>query len=91
MASVPYPQWSDSEEDKQAAVGDKRSGASSIIELSEDNTTFVSSAFTVLPSTEPKQVRDSFPCPGLEETHCPRLDPLFKSASVSKDIMSTDS
>ena len=95
MASVPRPQWSDSdqdEHDERAEVGDGRSGTPSVIQLSEENAALVSSAFsTVLPSAERKRVRDSFPCPGLEETRCPRLDPLFKTASVNKDTKSIDS
>ena len=91
VASVPCPQWSDSEEEERVENEDGRSGAPSVIELSEDNAAFVSSAFTtVLPSAERKRVRDSFPHPGLEATRCPRLDPLFKTASVNKDTKSTD-
>ena len=92
LVTVPRPEWSDSEEDERAEGGDGRSGAPSTIELSEDNAMFISSAFsTVLPSAERKRVRDWFPYPGLEETRCPRLDPLFNTVLVNKDAKSTDS
>ena len=57
VASVPPPQWSGSEEEKRAKSRDGRSGAPSIVELSEDNVVLISSAFTtVLQSAEWKRV-----------------------------------
>ena len=61
------------------------------VSLSEDDRTLISSSFTkVLPNSTRRKVRDTFPLPDLKETHCPRLDPIFKSSSVGAEVKSAD-
>uniref|UniRef100_A0A1X7TF24 Uncharacterized protein n=1 Tax=Amphimedon queenslandica TaxID=400682 RepID=A0A1X7TF24_AMPQE len=60
--------------------------------LSEDDKGFVASSFKKILSTkERRKLRNGFPCPELQETPCPKLDPIFKSASIHKEAKSNDS
>ena len=59
--------------------------------MSEDDKGFVASSFKKVLSTEDRRkLRNGFPCPELQETRCPKLDPIFKSASISKEAKSND-
>uniref|UniRef100_A0A1X7UQI9 Uncharacterized protein n=1 Tax=Amphimedon queenslandica TaxID=400682 RepID=A0A1X7UQI9_AMPQE len=59
--------------------------------LSENDKGLVTSSFKKVLSTEDRRrLRNGFPCPELQETRCPKLDPIFKSASVHKEAKSND-
>uniref|UniRef100_A0A1X7UUR2 Uncharacterized protein n=1 Tax=Amphimedon queenslandica TaxID=400682 RepID=A0A1X7UUR2_AMPQE len=56
------------------------------IQLSEENTKLVTSSFRkVLSSESRKRLRSAFPCPNLQDTRCPKLDSIFKGASIHRD------
>ena len=59
--------------------------------LSEDSSRLVASSFTkVLAPDDRKRLRNDFPCPELQETRCPRLDSIFKVASIPKETKIID-
>ena len=61
------------------------------IRLSEDDKGVVTSAFKRALSTEDRRrLRNGFPCPEIQETRCPKLDPIFKTTSVNKDARTND-
>ena len=61
------------------------------ISLSEDSSRLVASSFTkVLAPDDRKRLRSAFPCPELQETRCPRLDAIFKTASIQKETKVID-
>ena len=77
-------EWSDNEDAEEKDLPPP-------VSLSEDDRTLISSSFTkVLPNSTRRKVRDTFPLPDLKETHCPRLDPIFKSSSVGAEVKSAD-
>ena len=66
-------------------------GTPKAIKLSKGNATLIYSAFTsVLPNMECRRIRDSFPMTELAETHCPHLDPLFRTSSVKQKVKTAD-
>ena len=51
----------------------------------------MASSFTkVLAPDDRKGLRSTFPCPELQETRCPRLDAIFKMASIQKETKVID-
>ena len=72
--SLPMPYWPPSDEEGRGTT------PATTIRLSEDNAKIVSAAFqNALPLEERKRLRKGFPCPEIQETRCPRLDPIFKA------------
>ena len=58
--------------------------------LSEHNESLLSAAFSSsLNNGERRKIRNNFPPPRVQQTRCPRLDPLFKS-STKADAKSND-
>ena len=57
------------------------------VSLSKDNASLVASAFTSVLSNQER--KESFPCPAVKETRCPRLDSMFETA-IHKDVKSAD-
>ena len=89
-AAVRWPPSND-EEDMEERSEKCARDAPKAIKLSEANATLISSAFTsVLPNTERRRIRDSFPTTELVETRCPRLDPLFRTSSVKQEAKTAD-
>lgn len=63
---------------------------SDTLKLSEDNSSFVGSAFSsTLNNSERRRIRKGFPTPETPETRCPKLDSIYKS--VKADFKSQDS
>uniref|UniRef100_A0A1X7SRR5 Uncharacterized protein n=1 Tax=Amphimedon queenslandica TaxID=400682 RepID=A0A1X7SRR5_AMPQE len=61
------------------------------IQLSEENNQLVTSSFReVLSSDSRKRLRSAFPCPSLQDTRCPKLDSIFKGASINKETKTLD-
>ena len=78
--------WSDEECEE-----DGEGSATGTIELSEYNQSLLSSSFSkTLSNGERRKIRNSFPIPGIQQTRCPRLDPIFKSASVKSEAKTND-
>ena len=83
---VDYSQRLDSLDDEDSATESPTS-----ITLSEDNTTLITSSFTIaLPNATRQKVRSNFPLPEIQETRCPRLDRLFKSSSLGAEAKAAD-
>ena len=78
--------WSDKE-----GEGDGEPSATGTIELSENNKSLLSSAFsTTLTNGERRRIRNTFPTSGVQQTRCPRLDSIFKSSSVKSEVKTND-
>ena len=69
---------------------EEKSPPGTTISLSEDNSRLVASSTKVLAPDDRKRLRSAFPCPELQETRCPRLDPIFKTASIQKETKVID-
>ena len=78
----------EAKEDSDEEYPDKTSP----ITLSESNKSLLATSFsTTLSNSERRKVRNTFQTPGVVETRCPRLDPIFKSTSVKAEVKSADS
>ena len=84
--------WADREDDDPGDRDDPQwSGEDASFTLSESNRKLLSSSFTtVLSNSERRKIRSAFPVPDVKETRCPRLDPIFKSATVKCEVKTAD-
>ena len=88
--SLPMPYWPPSDEEEEDEEG-HGTIPTTTIKLSEDNAKIVSAAFQkALSLEERKRLRKGFPCPEIQETRCPRLDPIFKATSLQKEVKTGD-
>ena len=61
------------------------------LQLSENSQMLVKMAFTTpISNAERQKIRASYQHSGLQQTHCPKLDPIFKTASGKSDTKSND-
>uniref|UniRef100_A0A1X7SKW3 Uncharacterized protein n=1 Tax=Amphimedon queenslandica TaxID=400682 RepID=A0A1X7SKW3_AMPQE len=60
------------------------------IQLSEENTQLVTSFFREAQSSDSRKRLSAFPCPSLQDTQCPKLDSIFKGASIHKETKTVD-
>ncbi len=62
-----------------------------VTELSETSRSLVQSAFSApLSNTERRKIRTQYSHSGLPQTRCPKLDPVFKSASGKAETKTAD-
>lgn len=62
-----------------------------MVKLSEHNRAVVAAAFTKhMSNKDRRKLKGFFLTPDLSETRCPRLDSIFKTATVSKQTKDTD-
>ena len=75
----PSPRWPDDEEDDENS-GETRKP----FEVSESTSALLKKSFTsTLPQMERCKLRGMFHVPNVDETRCPRLDSVFKTAGSS--------
>ena len=75
----PLPRWPDDEDDDETG-GDTQEP----FEVSERTSVLLKKSFTsTLPHVERRKLRTIFHIPKVKETRCPRLDSVFKTASLS--------
>ena len=74
----PLPRWPDDDDDKTG--GDTQEP----FEVSERTSVFLKKSFiSTLPHVERSKLRRMVHVPKVEETKCPRLDSVFKTAGLS--------
>ena len=76
---LPLLRWPDDEDDKETSCDTQEP-----FEVSESTSAFLKKSFTsTLPHVERRKLRRIFHVPNVEETRCPRLVSVFKTAGSS--------
>ncbi len=84
---APLPSFRDSD-DESDVDGERDDGTR---ELSESSKSLIKSAFSnSIPNAERRKIRAQFPHSGMPQTRCPKLDPVFKSASGKAETKTVD-
>ncbi len=79
---APLPRFPDESCDEAADSDGESSSPSSAAKLSEDSQTLISNSFaSSISNAERRKIRANYPHSGLQQTRCPKLDPIFKTVS----------